>query len=152
MTSQIQEAIGQSVDAAGGPAVVGPLLWPEKDRKSATLLMRACLDPNRRERVSPSQMLQIFKLARATGCTVGMDCLLSEIGCERSHFLTPEQELADLQRAYIHTVQVQSELADRIEIATERMLSGDRAAAVATLRAAIPKLQSLLRLADGGVV
>lgn len=149
MTSRIQEAIGQSVDAAGGPAVVGPLLWPEKDRKSATLLMKACLNPNRRERVSPIQMLQIFKLARANGCTVGIDCLLSEVGCEKSHFLTPEQELADLLRAYIQSVQAQSALADRIEIATERMRTGDRAAVIAALRAAVPQLQALLNSVDG---
>jgi hypothetical protein len=149
MTSRIQEAIGQSVDAAGGPAVVGPLLWPEKDRKSAALLMKACLNLNRRERVSPTQMLQIFKLARARGCTVGIDCLLTEIGCEKSHFLTPEKELEDLQRAYIQNVQEQSALADRIEIATERMCTGDRAAVIATLRATVPQLQALLSSVDG---
>ena len=121
MTSPIQEAIAQSVDAAGGPAVVGPLLWPDKDRKSATRLMKACLSPNHRERVSPTHMLQIFKLARAKGCSVGIDCLLSEVGCDRSEHISPEAEIADLQRAYIETVNALAKLAERIERAAGRM-------------------------------
>lgn len=151
MSSRIHEAIAQSVDAAGGTSVVGPHLWPDKDRKSAERLMRACLDPARRERVNPEQMLEVFKLARAKGCTVGIDCLLSEIGCERAHFLTPEQDLADLQRAYIDTVKTQSELADRIEIATTRIGTGDPAAAIAALRATVPQLQALLKSVNGAV-
>lgn len=121
MTSRIQEAIAQSVDAAGGASVVGPLLWPDKDRKSATRLMNACLSPIHRERVSPTQMLQIFKLARAKGCTVGIDCLLSEVGCDRSKHIMPEDDIADLQRAYIETVKAQAKIAERMERAAGRV-------------------------------
>lgn len=121
MTSRIQEAIAQSVDAAGGAAVVGPLLWPDKDRKSAIRLMKACLSPNHRERVSPTQMLQIFKLARAKGCSVGIDCLLSEVGYERSKNISPEAEITDLQRAYVETVNAQAKLAEHIERAAGRL-------------------------------
>ncbi|WP_353177612.1 hypothetical protein [Delftia acidovorans] len=120
MSNSIREAIAQSVEAAGGPGIVGPILWPEKDRKSAIRLMKACLSPIHREYLAPDQMLQVFQLAKSRGGNVGIDCLLRETGYQ-SAGSTAAEDLVDLQRQFIEGVRAQTELAERIERAAGRV-------------------------------
>jgi len=120
MSNAIREAIVQSVDSAGGPGIVGPLLWPEKDRKSAIRLMKACLSPIHREYLAPDQMLQVFQLAKSMGCNAGLDCLLSETGYQSGGF-KPVEGLVDLQRQFIEALRAQTELVQRIERAAGRV-------------------------------
>lgn len=123
--SAIQEALAQCVDAAGGPQVVGPLLWPDKERKAAIRLVKACLSPVHRERFSPEKMHQVIKLAYAKGCTAGIDCLLREMGYDPEEVRSPEAELRCLMRAHIETVKTLEGIVDRIERTLDRMQRAD---------------------------
>jgi len=123
--SAIQEALAQCVDAAGGPQVVGPLLWPDKGHKAAIRLVKACLSPIHRERFSPEKMHQVIKLAYEKGCTVGIECVIRELGYEYADFISPEAEMASLMRAYINTVKTLEGIVDRIETTLDRMQRAD---------------------------
>ncbi|WP_164963969.1 hypothetical protein [Rubrivivax sp. JA1026] len=65
--AQLLELIGQAVDAIGGYNVVGYLLRPDLPKRKAGPWLRACLDPQRREKFGHREFFGLLKLAAEHG-------------------------------------------------------------------------------------
>lgn len=61
------DAIRAAVKHLGGPKAVGSVLWPEKSPEGAARYMHDCLNANRAERLSPSQVLLLMRKSRDVG-------------------------------------------------------------------------------------
>ena len=61
---RIEDAADEVCRAIGGRKKMAGELWPDKPQREAHNLIDACLNPDRRERFSPSQLLYIAKRDR----------------------------------------------------------------------------------------
>lgn len=77
-----EDALMDAVKALKGPKAVGEMLWPDKGMESAAKYLRACLDPERDEKLSLSQILLLAKRARAIGCHTLIAFLATELDYE----------------------------------------------------------------------
>ena len=77
---RIEDAIDEVVRHCGGRKAVAVEMWPDKPPREAHNLMDACLNPERRERFSPSQVLYIARLGAQVGCHALMNYLGRECG------------------------------------------------------------------------
>lgn len=118
------EALIACVDACKDPAnpkskgskIVGPLLWPEKTPDDAQRLLLDCLNDDRPAKLSPAQVLFVFRLARARGCHVGMQFMAAELGYAEPVPVDPRDEAAELQRQFINKVDDLKAMCERISI------------------------------------
>jgi hypothetical protein len=69
-----EAALTASVQALGGAKAVGSLLWGSADKsvEQAHKLLLDCLNPERSEKLSYSQVIYIFKLAKQAGFHAAM--------------------------------------------------------------------------------
>jgi len=79
---RIEDAIDEVVRQCGGRKKLACEMWPDKPAREAHNLMDACLNPERRERFSPSQVLYIARRGREVGCHALMNYLGAECGYE----------------------------------------------------------------------
>ena len=117
----LNEALVACVKAAGGSAIVGPKLWPEKPCAGAQRLLLDCLNDDRPAKLSPEQVLLVLRLARLKGFHDGMEFIASDLGYGAPVPLDPRDEAADLMRQYIEAVAEQARTADRMEKAAARL-------------------------------
>jgi hypothetical protein len=68
-----EQALEACVQALGGAKKVGPMLWPDKGIDNARTYLLACLNSDRPEKLSYSQIVFIFKEARAIGFHAGFE-------------------------------------------------------------------------------
>lgn len=115
------QALIECVKVAGGSKVVGHKLWPEKAVDAAQRHLLACLNEDKPERLSPEHLLMLLRLARDKGCLVGIDFMLGELSCAPAQPIEPKDEIAELQRAFIESVNAQAKIAERIERAAGRV-------------------------------
>lgn len=101
----INDALREAVRQIGGHKKVGPLLWPELPLDHASNRMRDCLNPDRREKLSPDQVVLILRLAREAGFHGVMAYLAFSTGYEPPRPLAPEDQEAQLQRSFIDAVE-----------------------------------------------
>jgi hypothetical protein len=76
------DAARDMVRRLGGAKKVGTLIWPDKTVDGAARHLLDCLNPNRAERLSPSQLLLLMRLARADGHHGLAGYLLAQAGYE----------------------------------------------------------------------
>ena len=79
---RIEDAIDEVCRAAGGRKKVACELWPDKPQRDAHNLLDACLNQERRERLTPSQLLFIARKGREAGCHALMNFFDHECGYE----------------------------------------------------------------------
>lgn len=65
---RIEDAIDEVIRVCGGRKKVACEMWPEKPQREAHNLLDACLNPERRERLSPAQVLYITRRGAEMGC------------------------------------------------------------------------------------
>lgn len=111
----ITDAIKDTINACGGSKQVAAKLWPEKAPDAAHRLLLSCLNDDRPERLSPEQLMFVLRMGRERGVHVGITYILRELGYEDPKPVEPQDELAELQRAYIEAVQNQARMAARME-------------------------------------
>jgi hypothetical protein len=111
----ITEAIKDTINACGGTKTVAGKLWPEKAPEAAHRLLLSCLNDDRPERLSPEQLMFVLRMGRERGVHVGITYILRELGYADPQPVEPVDELAELQRHYIDSVQQQVRLAARME-------------------------------------
>lgn len=111
----LTEAIKDCINVCGGSKQVASKLWPEKAPDAAHRLLLSCLNEDRPERLCPEQLLLILRMAREKGCHVGIAYILRELGYAEPQPVEPRDEMAELQRSYIESVQQQAKLAARME-------------------------------------
>jgi hypothetical protein len=117
----INDALKEVVNALGGAKKVGPLLWPEKTVEQAQSLLLACLNPERKERITPEQFVLILKWGRQAGAHAAINYLCQECGYSMPTPIEPRDELSKLQRDYIDAVNRLSLLAPKIEEAQAKL-------------------------------
>jgi hypothetical protein len=111
----LNQALVECVKAAGGSAIVGPKLWPEKPREAAQRLLLDCLNEERSAKLAPEQVLLILKLARAKGYHEGVGYILADVGYAPTTPIEPKDEAAELQRQFIECIGMAERLAQRME-------------------------------------
>lgn len=111
----IGEALLEVVKAAGGPKRVGPELWPEFPPEQAAQKLRDCLNPDRREKLSPEQVVWLMRLGRQTGCHSAAIYMNRECGYADPVPVEPEDERAALQREFIEASKLMQKVAQRLE-------------------------------------
>lgn len=98
------DALKRAVDVLGGPKQVGPQLRPELKTEQAAGWLRDCLNPDRRERMTPEQFLLVLRLARKAGYHAVMDYVGIDCGYKATP-VDPQSQEAELQGQFIAAVQ-----------------------------------------------
>jgi hypothetical protein len=124
-SEDIYDALGDVVRALGGTKAVGKLLRGDAmPADEAGRWVKDCLNPNRRERFDPDQVLFLLKKGKGIGCHSAMHFLCDEAGYARPAPLDPKDELAQLQRQFIDAVHGVQAMGERLERLTRPPLQG----------------------------
>lgn len=107
------DALGSAVLAIGGPKKAAHAIWPADPLVRSETRLRACLNAERAEKLSPDEVIRLAKLARAAGDHSVMQFLAGELGYEITP-IEPEEQAAALQRQFIAAVEEQRRIADRL--------------------------------------
>lgn len=121
----IIDAIREVVQALGGAKVVGARMRPDLPPDHAGRWLADCLSHERREKLSPDQVLWMGREGRHMGCHAIARYLMSDWGYAEPQPVEPEDERARLQREYIDAARAMSRMAERIERLT--LPAGDNA-------------------------
>jgi hypothetical protein len=113
--TDIHDALGDLVRAAGGPKSVGQVLKPEKPADDAAGWVKDCLNRNRREKFDPEHIMWLLRQGREVGCHEPIKWI-----CEHSGYTAPEPkehetELAKMLREYLDLEGRRSHLQPKIE-------------------------------------
>lgn len=79
---RFEDALDEVIRICGGRKRVACEMWPDKPARDAHNLMDACLNPERRERFSPAQVLYIARRGSEAGCHAAMTFMARECGYE----------------------------------------------------------------------
>jgi hypothetical protein len=101
----IYQALTDAVRAAGGSKTMAALLWGQsRDPIQAERKLDDCLNPERREKLSPQEVIAILRAARDRGYHGAMQYLAASAGYQAPTPLEPAHEAAQLQREFIDAV------------------------------------------------
>lgn len=89
---RIEDAMDEVIRVCGGRKKFACDLWPDKPQRDAHNLLDACLNPERREKFSPSQLMYILKRGKAESCHAFMNYFAAECGYECTPISTELQE------------------------------------------------------------
>ena len=89
---RIEDALDEVIRCCGGRKPFACQMWPDKPAREAHNLIDACLNPERRERLSPTQVLYVAQRGREVGCHAVMDYFARECGYEVKP-VTPADEV-----------------------------------------------------------
>lgn len=108
------EALIECVKALGGSKKVGASMKPSRPIEESARWVRDCLNPERRERFDPDEVIWLLREARRAGCHTGMHYLADVTGYSHPSPVEPADEAAELQRAFIESVRLQQQLVERL--------------------------------------
>lgn len=111
----LTDAIRELVLALGGTKKCGPMLRPEMAADHASRWLSDCMNEDRRERLSPDQLLFLLRAGRQAGVHVLMGYLCEESGYSPPQPVEPRDEIAELQRQYIEAAKSMKAIAERME-------------------------------------
>ena len=97
----INEALIACVKAANGSKAVGAVMWPDIAPDQAQRKLLNALDESRPEKLAPSQVMLILKMARAKGFHEGVGHILEDLGYAPTTPIDPKDEAADLLRQVV---------------------------------------------------
>lgn len=117
----ISDALREAVQALGGFKKVGAMLWPDQSAEHAATKLRDCLNHDRRERLTPDQVVYLMRLARQADCHVIAKYLMQEAGYAPPVPLDPEDQLARLQREFVDAAAAMQKMAASIADAQARV-------------------------------
>lgn len=109
------DALREVIQACGGFKEVGSRLWPDISPERAAGNLRDCINSERRERLTPDQVLFVLRLGRDAGCHAGMLFFAREAGYSDPQPIEPADERAQLMREYVEAAKSLSKMAQRIE-------------------------------------
>lgn len=118
----IYDALRASVDALGGTKRVGHALWPAKTIEEAGKHLDRCLLSTSAQKLSLEELMWIFSQSAAKGCHV-LASHFGHVGGYKFVPVSPEDELAELQREFIRAVNEQKTLVERMQRAQVRAAS-----------------------------
>lgn len=94
----MNEALIACTKACGGSKTVGAALWPDVAPDQAQRKLLAALDDTRPEKLAPSQVMFVLRMARDKGYHLGMAYLLADLGYAPTTPVEPRDQMADLLR------------------------------------------------------
>ncbi|MBN9411357.1 MAG: hypothetical protein J0H69_19605 [Burkholderiales bacterium] len=94
----LNDALTATVAALGGFKKIGAQLWGELPPEQAAQRLRDCLNPSRREKLSPEQLLFIVRMARQAGFHALMNFVAADTGYKAAP-IDAERQKQDLQAA-----------------------------------------------------
>lgn len=100
----VNDALSSAVTALGGFKKVGPMLRPELPIDQAAGWLRDCLNPGRREKLAPEQVMLILRIARANGYHAAMNFIAFDTGYKAAP-VDPDSQEAELQEKFINAVE-----------------------------------------------
>ena len=109
------DAARDAVKHLGGAKKVAPQIWPDKAPDTAARHLLDCLNPARAERLSPSQLLLLMRLAREVGFHGLTGYMLREAGYAPPVPVEPQSEAQVLARRMEAMVGEFSALTNRLE-------------------------------------
>jgi hypothetical protein len=114
-TEDLSDALRDVVRALGGMKDVGHRLRPEIAPDDAGSWLKDCLNPKRRERLNPDQVMWLIREGKKAGCHSIIYFLCDDAGYTRPSPLEPKDEAAELQRQFIESTKQQRAIAERLE-------------------------------------
>jgi hypothetical protein len=96
----VNEALKAVISALGGAKKVGPRLWPEKTMEAAQQLLLACLNIERKEHLTPEQMMLLLTWGHVAGCHIGFEYMADAVGYEKPRAISREEKQAELMRDF----------------------------------------------------
>lgn len=109
------DALKATVRDLGGNKAVGSKIWPDKTPDGAMRSMADCCNPGRSERLSPSQLLFVMRLAREAGCHILAEFYMREAGYAVPVPVDPEDEASRVIQKIDSLMQTATALTDRLE-------------------------------------
>ncbi len=109
-----RDALAALVAELGGFKVVGSGLRPDLAPDRAGGWLRDCLNPERAERLQPSQLFHLLRMGRERQIHAPAQFILAEIGYALQ-VLEPEDEKAKLQREFVEAAKRMEQIGARIE-------------------------------------
>lgn len=79
---RVEDAIDEVIRVCGGRKKFACEMWPDKPARDAHNLLDACLNPDRREKFSPSQVLYVARRGQEANCHALMTYFARECGYE----------------------------------------------------------------------
>lgn len=119
----LNEALIACVRAAGGSAVVGEKMFPEKSREAAQRLLLDCLNEDRPAKLSPDQVVLILRLARQRGFHEGINFLLETLSYNPTLPISVRDETSELMRQVVDGQRLVIESQVRLEGLMDRLNS-----------------------------
>lgn len=110
-------ALRDDVDACGGTKTVGEWFWPEKSHDARRNMVNDRLSEAKRDRFSDEQERLVMRRARERrGFSAALCFICDDTGFERAlKSRNQGDEAAELQRAFIDSVQQQARILERLE-------------------------------------
>lgn len=99
--TDIYDALGDLVRAAGGPKAVGEALKPEKPADESAGWVKDCVNRNRREKFNAEQIMWLLKKGKEFNCHEPISFICTQAGYTAPTPVEPETELAKLLREYV---------------------------------------------------
>lgn len=99
----VNDALLAAVNAMGGFKKVGPVLRPELPIDQAANWLRDCLNPSRREKLAPEQVMLVLRRARESGYHAAMHFVAFDTGYKATP-VDPKNQLEQLQERFIEAV------------------------------------------------
>lgn len=119
----LNDVLREQVAALGGTKSVGSRMRPELPADHAGRWLNDCLNPDRREHLTPEQVMWLLIEGRKIGVHSAITWMATESGYSAPLPVEPEDERAALQREYIEAAKTMQRLAERIERTTSPRLA-----------------------------
>lgn len=110
-----EDALRAVLEAAGGPKAVASEMWPSKPFAEAHRRLLHCLDPERDQKLSLDELRWLIAKGREVGCHTAMAFLARDCGYTDPVPVDPEDERAELQRAFLASMKAQKDILKRME-------------------------------------
>lgn len=110
----VNDALQSAVNALGGYKKVGPALRPELPIEQAAGWLRDCLNPGKRDKLGPEQVMLILRKAREAGYHAAMNFVAFDTGYKATP-VDPTSQIEQLQERFCDSVQTLSQMAAKLE-------------------------------------
>lgn len=110
-----EDAVRSLVDALGGFKRVGSSLWPALPVDSAGRRLAQCLDAERAEKLTLSELLMLLRLGQQRSVHTAAAFFMEAAGYRAPEPIAPRDAQAELQREFVEAVRKQQLLVQRLE-------------------------------------
>lgn len=94
----VEDVLDAVIRATGGHKQVANDLWPSLRMETAYARIKACLNPEKAEKFSPSELMWLLARGRAKGLHIAMHWLCGELGYAPPSPVEPADQEADINR------------------------------------------------------